>query len=121
VQQLFSLNAGDVYIPISVNLEDNKNVIAVSCVQDSKSDDLVVKIVSRADLPVQAQIHLNSDLAFEPWASCTVLSGDPLTKNAFGKQADVLPKTSVIMGKEYFTFEIPAHSLSVIRMKSRKS
>ena len=121
VQQLFGQNAGDVYLPSAVSLVGAAETLALSCVRDTASGDVVLKLVSRADAPLQAQIDLSALAALEPEATCTVLTGDPLAENAFGRPAAVLPKTSPIAVAPRFTYDVPAHSLSVIRIRTRAS
>jgi alpha-L-arabinofuranosidase len=119
VQQLFSLNAGDVYLPTTLITESEANTLAASCVRDSQSGDLIVKIVSRTDVPVQMQIDLSTVAAIEPMATCTVLSGDPLAENSFGNPPAIVPQTSKFEVGQVFRYEVPAHSLNVIGMKSQ--
>ncbi|MDQ3813881.1 MAG: alpha-N-arabinofuranosidase, partial [Armatimonadota bacterium] len=119
VQQLFSLNAGDSYLPTTVSFLSETPVLAASCARDSQSGDLIVKIVSRADVPVRTQIDLSTAGAIERTATCTVISGDLLAENSFGKPPNVLPETSSIAVGKQFTYEVPAHSLSVIRVKTQ--
>jgi len=54
--------------------------------------------------------------AFDSEAACTVLSGDPLAENTFGAAPVILPQTSQIHAGNQFTYMLPAHSLSVIRL-----
>lgn len=115
VQQLFGLNAGDQALPALVEAGD-KN-LAVSCVRESQSGDVIVKIVSRADAPITAQIEFATAAALAPVAACTVLGGDPLAENAFGRAPRMLPQTSIIAAGAQLAYEVPAHSLSVIRLQ----
>jgi alpha-L-arabinofuranosidase len=119
VQQLFSVHAGDVYLPTTVTVENDANELAISCVQDSQSGDIIVKVVSRADVTVQARLNFAAIANIQPTATCIVLSGDPLADNPFGRPASSLPQTTEIAGAPQFTYKVPAHSLSVIRLKTR--
>lgn len=115
VQQLFGLNAGDQALPTAIEAGD-KN-LAVSCVRDSRSGDLIMKIVSRADAPTLAHVELAGAGALAPEAACTVLGGDPLASNDFGRPPRVLPQTGTIAAGAQFAYQAPAHSLSVIRLR----
>ncbi len=119
VQQLFSLNAGDVNLPFTLNLDTDEENIAVSCVRDTKSGDMIIKIVSRAESPLQAQIDLSAVALAESSATCTVLTGDPLAENTVWRPVTILPKTSEIAVSALFSYEIPAHSLTIIRAKTK--
>jgi alpha-N-arabinofuranosidase len=83
VQQLFSANAGDAYLPTTVKFDADDKTIAASCVRDVKS-------------------------------------GDPAAETPFGQPPAVLPKASGLAVGQKFAYEVPAHSLSVIRMKTQK-
>ncbi len=118
VQQLFSTNAGDIYLPISVESGSDSENIAVSCVQDTASGDIIIKFVSRADVPVQAHIHISTARTIDPSASCTVLTGDPLAENTVWRPLSLLPTSAEITVSNQFGYEIPAYSLSIIRVKA---
>ena len=119
VQQLFSLNAGDLYLPTLVNNETDAERLAASCVRDTKSGDIIVKLISRSDIPLHIQIDLSAAHTIESAATCTTISGDPLVENSFGQPPSILPITSPITVAQQFTHELPAHSLSIIRVKTR--
>jgi alpha-L-arabinofuranosidase len=119
VQQLFSLNAGDIYLPTTVNSDSDTKTLAASCVQDTESGDIIVKLVSRADVPLRTQIDLSAVGSIAAAATCTVISGDPLAENAFGQPPSILPRTAKIAVAQRFTHAVPAHSLSIIRVKTR--
>ncbi len=118
VQQLFSANAGDVYLPISVETRSGVENISASCVQDTTSGDIIIKLVSRAVEPIQAYIHLSTVRAIEPSASYTVLTGDPMAENTLWRPLSLAPKWAEITVSHQFGYEIPAYSLSVIRVKA---
>jgi alpha-N-arabinofuranosidase len=121
VQQLFSLNQGDVYLPTTLKMtdsDDRPNDIAASTVRDTAIGDVIIKLVSKADEAVTAAVDLSSLAPFEPKAIRTVLSGAPAAENQFGGEAEVLPEVSEMEVSETFDYEVPAHSLSVIRLKS---
>lgn len=113
VQQMFSRNAGDVYLPTTVDAK----TLAASCVRDGKTGDLIVKLVSQAGAPVRTRIELSTTDALAPTAACTVLSGDPLAENTLAAPSPVKPQTSVIPVGKSFTYEAPPHSLTVLRVK----
>jgi alpha-L-arabinofuranosidase len=96
-----------------MNFESESPALAISCVRDSGSGEVILKIVSRAETPVQAQVDLSTIGALASTASCTVLSGDPMATDATA----VCPISSEIPVEPRFTYEVPAHSLSVIRVK----
>ena len=114
VQQLFARNAGDCALPVQIELKSETPVLAASCVRDSQSGDVILRIVSRADSAIRAEISGLSETARE--ASCTVLCGDPLAENQFGAEPAVAPRTSTLEVGPRFDYEVPANSLSVLRI-----
>lgn len=123
VQQLFSVNAGDTYLPTTIEFEADKT-LAASCVSDSASGDVIIRVVSRSEVPLQVHIDLSGAEDIIPTALCTVLSDDnPLAENAysFWHSYLVVPRTSEITVAPQFTHELPAHSLTIIRIKTRSS
>jgi len=120
VQQLFSLNAGDAYLPADIRLGGDAQNVACSCVQDSQSGDLILKLVSRAPHVIHVSIDLGLAGGLEPVAACTTLRGDPLAENLFGRPPQVLPQRGEIAVGPPLLYAIPAHSLSVIRIKTQQ-
>jgi alpha-L-arabinofuranosidase len=123
VQQLFACNAGDFYLPTTISsgpqaTPQNEGMLAASCVKDSTSGDVILKVVSRSDTPFQAKIDLDAG-ALDSTAARAVLTGNPEEGNVFGKVAAILPGTSQIPAGNQFVYEVPAHSLSVIRLRTK--
>jgi alpha-N-arabinofuranosidase len=117
VQQLFGQNPGDVYLmptltPASTNL-------AVSCVRDSKSGAVILKLVNLGTAAQSLQVRLSGGKQIAPTAMKTVLAADSAAVNALGKPAVVLPQAARIPVGETFACEVPAHSLTVIRLEPR--
>lgn len=105
--------------PVVVDAVVKAPDLAASCVKESATGDIIVKVVSRSSQPVSARLDLSGVGVLAANGTATVLSGDPLAENAFGQVATLLPKVSVIAVGPQFTHEIPAHSLSVIRIKTK--
>ena len=84
---------------------------------------MILKLVSRSDVPVRAEIALSGVGDIAPNASCTVISGDLMDENlySFWNSHLTTPRTEALEVAPQFSYEIPAHSLSVIRMKTRNS
>ncbi len=116
-QQLFSVNAGDTYLRTDIHFEQPKT-LAASCVRDSASGDIIVKLVSRADVPVRVQIDLGNVDNIAPTAACTVLSGDPLGENNYAewRRYILTPVETTLEVAPQFEYGAPAHSLTVIRI-----
>ncbi|AOW08962.1 alpha-L-arabinofuranosidase C-terminal domain-containing protein [Flavobacterium gilvum] len=117
VQKLYGQNSGDQYIPtetaLSNNQENVKNRIAVSIVRDSKTDDLIVKLVNLLPVVVKSSFDLKNYGLENKEALKTVLKGDPNDKNA-------KPTTSICSVSELTNTELPAYSFTVYRIKAKK-
>jgi alpha-L-arabinofuranosidase len=117
VQQLYGQNAGDTYIPSNVMLsEKNESVkkrISVSVVRDSKSNDLIVKMVNMLPVTVNTKLNLEGMGAMMPSAMRTVLTGTP---------DDIMarPVTDNIAVSKDFPCSLPPYSFTVIRVRTNK-
>ncbi len=115
VQQLYGQNSGDRYLSNKLELSNTeKNVtkrVASSVVRDSKNGDLVVKLVNLLPVTVNTDINLKGINGVKPAAKKIVMVGnldDKVTR----------PQTSDITVSETFNCEMPAHSFTVIRIKT---
>lgn len=115
VQKLFGQNSGETYIPAEIQLsekrEDVKKRVAVSVVQDKQSGDLIVKLVNLLPGEVSAGLDLSEINIANSEAVLTVLKGTPDDKKA-------IPASSKIFISSDFDYDLPAYSLSVIRIKT---
>lgn len=116
-QLLFGQNAGNTYLPaecaVDNQREDVRKRIATSVVRDSRTGDLIVKMVNLLPVPVKADLDLPSGTS-DSSASLHVLSGKPADKN-------VKPVSSSLAVGEDLAYEMPAYSLSVFRISSDSS
>jgi alpha-L-arabinofuranosidase len=116
VQKLFGNNSGDEYIEATARVSDErKDVrlrIASSVVRDSKTGDVMIKLVNLLPATVKSGINLNGFDPANAEAVKTVLQGKPDDKTAE-------PQTSTISVSKQFAVDLPAYSLTVIRMKTR--
>jgi len=137
VQQLFAVNAGDIYYPGIISFQGagagadtlvrargkdvaTDTLLAASCVKDSKSGDLILKIVNAGAREVVANVGLPKGSGYEGKGALYVLTGKPDEKNTLQDPEHVVPSTSVMTVGRSFTYRAPAYSLSVVRIKTRK-
>jgi alpha-L-arabinofuranosidase len=94
------------------------DVLAVSTVRDTKSGDVILKMVNTAPTPKPVQIELagGGGAGEDRTATRTVLAGDPLATNGIDAPRPLLPTTSAIRIRGSSAHELPAHSLTVIRI-----
>jgi alpha-L-arabinofuranosidase len=121
-QQLFSSNEGDWYFPniIATDLPDTSKTFAASCVKDSKTGDIILKLVNNSAAPVPAKINLSAVGAVSGTANTTTLTGDPMAENSCDGAQNIMPQSATLTVKKSFTYTAPAWSLVVIRIKGSK-
>jgi len=121
-QQLFASNEGDLYFPnvITTDLPDTAKTFAASCVKDSKTGDVILKLVNNGAAPVPAKINLPAPGTSNGTANITTLTGDPMAENSCDGTQNVMPQTTTLAVKKSFAYTAPAYSLVVIRIKGNK-
>lgn len=114
VQKLYGQHAGDQYLPGTITLSSDREAvrkrIAVSVVRDTKSGDVIVKMVNL--LPVAVNTSVNMPGMATSDAVRTVLQGKP-------DDRDVRPVTAAFKVAEVFDVELPAYSFTVIRVNAK--
>lgn len=93
--------------------------LAASCVKETQTGDVILKLVNVTANPLRSQIKLPGLAQLQPTAMRTVLAGDLKAENNFRNPTTVLPTTGELPVSQSFACELPAHSLTVIRMKTK--
>ncbi|WP_455587112.1 alpha-L-arabinofuranosidase C-terminal domain-containing protein [Bacteroides sp.] len=118
-QQMYGQNSGDEYLASTVSLDNSQDAVkkrvAVSVVKDSRSGDLIVKLVNLLPVEVASRVNLDGISLTNPSATKTVLSGDPKDK-----QAKSVSSVIEISGND-FLYTMPAYSFTVIRIQGLSS
>jgi alpha-L-arabinofuranosidase len=115
VQQMFGQNMGDLYLPS--NLASSVTHLAVSCVRDSKSGDVILKVVNTAASAQTLRVEFKGARRAAGKAVRTVLTAaSPSESNSFTNPKAVAPQTSEISIGSPFDCESPANSLTVVRL-----
>jgi alpha-L-arabinofuranosidase len=118
VQQLFGQNSGDAYLETTISAAVKPPTLAVSAVRESKSGDVIVKIVNGAAAPAPLQVALSGLMSGELKATKTVLTGPSADAyNEEGQPLAVKPVSNEITLKPAFDYETPANSLTVFRIR----
>ncbi len=125
VQQLFSLNSGDRYYHNIVSFNGDAaglkdSTLAASCVTDSKTGDVIIKLVNAGATSAVSSLKLSAFGKLAAKADMYVLKGEPGMKNTFQQPQLVMPASSQVAVKNGMQYELPASSLTVIRFKKRK-
>jgi alpha-L-arabinofuranosidase len=114
VQQMFGQNAGDEYISCKTVFSDNnekvKNRIAWSVVKNTKTNDLVIKMVNLLPVNANVSIDLSAFQLNDTLVTKTVLSGQPAERNLTPVQTEALLK-------EIEKMNLQPYSFTVIRLK----
>jgi len=120
VQKLFATNSGDTYLETDINDSATAGTLATSAVRDSKTGDLILKLVNTgtAAQPLTIKLAGANAKSFAPEAALTVLTGDPAAENTPANPAPILPRTVQIQIAETFPYEAPPNSLTVIRLRT---
>ena len=93
--------------------------LAVSCVRDTRTGDVVLKLVNGAPDPSRILLDLAGAERFAPTATRIVLAGDPMAVNDFDRPRTVVPETGSLTVGRNTAYDAPANSLSVIRLHAR--
>ena len=117
VQKMFSVNKGDRYIDKVITNDVKDTTLAASCVQDSKTGDIIIKMVNFGNLIKPLKINLNRFEKIATHAEQIVLKGKSDDENSFENPNNVVPDSSVIDIAKKFEYLAPAMSLTVIRIK----
>lgn len=116
VQKLYGQNAGDHYIPSQINLDNQDSRVKLrvgsSIVRDSKTGDVIVKLVNLLPVSIETDVRLPGMDGIQSSATQTVLAGAP--------EATPLPVTDTIEAGTSFKQELPAYSFTVIRLKTQQ-
>lgn len=109
MQKLFGNHSGDKYLHASVTLSDNQDAvkkrIACSIVQDTKTGNVILKMVNILPVSAKTVIDLSGLVADGASAFETLLTGNPSNKELrpFTTNTTVTSKTQV---------ELPAYSFT---------
>lgn len=111
VQHLFSNNAGDQYFSNVLSLNNQRNTGA-SCVLDSKTGDLIIKLVNAGETAIGATADLSRWVAGNTEAAITSLKND-------SNNQVITSAGNIKVGKK-MTWEIAPRSLTLIRIPAKK-
>ncbi|MES2648786.1 MAG: alpha-L-arabinofuranosidase C-terminal domain-containing protein [Bacteroidota bacterium] len=119
VQKMFSSNQGNTWFENIVTYNKNDSSLAASCVQDSRTGDVILKLVNFSSIANSMKVDLSTFKNVIPQASQTVLKGKPDDENTFENASQIIPSTSDFKASKRFDYKVPAMSLTVIRIKTR--
>lgn len=118
VHKLFGANAGDAYLATSTDVAAGR--LAASTVRDSKSGDIILKIVNGDDTARPLTIKFAGGRSLSTTAVQTVFAAASAdVVNEDGAPPAVSPQTGTISLAADFAYEAPANSLTIMRVKSK--
>jgi len=120
VQKMFSANQGDYYFDKVISKNEKDSTLAASCVQDSKTGDIILKLVNYSGENKLMKVDLSRFGKLIPEAEQLVLTGDPEAENTFDDPQKILPIKTNFRLSSKFEYKAPAMSLTVIRFKKSK-
>ena len=120
VQKLFGEHRGDAYVPTTLEAGPTRLRLAASTVRDRRSGDLIVKIVNGDDTARAVQVRIAGGRAL-PATAQRILFGDAPADaaNSDGDAPAVVPRTDTVPIAREFSYEAPAHSLTILRLPGR--
>jgi alpha-N-arabinofuranosidase len=124
VQALFGQNRGDEYVAGIASLLATAlaadSAVASSCVRDSKTGDVILKLVNPGSQRQQVKVDLTRFKGLAPTAALTVLTGPRNAVNTFASPQTVRPNVSTLRAGKSFAYTVAPYSLAVIRLKGRR-
>jgi alpha-L-arabinofuranosidase len=115
VQKMFSANQGDYYFD-NVILKDEKDAnLAASCVQDSKTGDIILKMVNYGSESKPMKINLKGFGSVASKAEQTVLTGGAEAENTLENPQAVVPVKSIVKIKKAFDLLLSGKTLKSIK------
>jgi alpha-L-arabinofuranosidase len=124
VQQLFSLNRGDVVLPVQSDGIDPapsgiQNLYA-SATRDVKTGEVILKVVNPGDAAQNVRINLAGAETVSPQAEEFVLAGEPAGENSMDQPKHISPVESEIdTAGANFSCIFQPNSLTVLRIKAQ--
>lgn len=117
VQHMFGRNSGDTVVVSTLSAASAPPALAVSSVRDSRSGDLIIKVVNGADAAAPLVFEIAGLGAGDLRATRTLLTGPgPEAFNADDRPPAVKPATAELTLKPQFDYSSPPYSLTVFRI-----
>lgn len=124
VQQLFSLNRGDVVLPAEITGQPSASSkqpgLYVTASRDLKSGEIIVKVVNNAPQARTSQVQIEGVKKVASRGKMIVLAGKQLTdENSIAEPKKVAPVTATFTGAgASFKHTFGPYSLTVLRLKA---
>jgi len=120
VQKLFSTNQGNLYFDKVISKNEKDSTLAASCVQDTKTGDIILKMVNFGKESNPMKVNLSCFNKIISIAEQTILAGKGDDENTYENTQKVVPAKLAIKVSKTFEYTAPAMSLTIIRIKTSK-
>lgn len=119
VQKMFSVNKGDYYVDAVITKNNNDSSLAGSCLLNSETGDIIVKLVNAGKEAKMIKIDLSAFQSFNQTATKTVLAGQPDMANSFASKETIKPTTTSINITKKFEQSVEPMSLTIIKINTK--
>ncbi len=116
---MFSANRGDYYVDKVISKNNADSLLGASCVYDSKTGDIVIKLANAGKEEKKVAINLNAFERIVPAATVTQLSGAATAENSFKHTDLVTPVTAAFKAAKKFEYTVPSMSVTVLRIRTK--
>ncbi len=114
--QMFSRNLGDEIL----STESTDAPVQGCATRDRRTGEIFVKLVNPAANAVTLKIAINGAAALADKGSAITLAANPDDTNSITQPKNVVPVTTTIRGiKPDFTYDLPPHSIVVLKLGTR--
>jgi alpha-L-arabinofuranosidase len=114
--KMFSRNLGDEILSTA----STGTAVQGCATRDSKTGEIFLKLVNPEAAAEPLKIEINGVASLASKASAITLSGNPADSNSITQPRNVIPVTTTVRGvKPGFAYEMPPHSIVVIKLKER--
>jgi alpha-L-arabinofuranosidase len=112
-------NQGDLYFNKVISKDEKDTTLAASCVQDSKTGDIIIKLVNAGNESKSMNIDLSSFPNIGAETERTIFTGDADDENTLEEPTKVSPKTeSLNISGNTIKRSFPGNLLTIIRIPS---
>jgi alpha-L-arabinofuranosidase len=119
VQKLFGENRGDTSVPTTLAPVATGTKLAASCVRDSRTGDVIFKLVNGEATPQPITLRLTGT-KLPATAERTIFGGtDATVANEDGIPPAVTPRSDTLTLAPDTACEVPANSLTILRIRTR--
>lgn len=119
VQKMFSVNKGDYYFSNVASKSESDTTLAASCVQETKTGDVILKLVNAGKEQKVMNVNLSAFKKFNTSSELEMITGEGETENTFADPTKVVPVKKAFQVSRNFNYTAPPMSLTVIRIKTK--